>query len=412
LNLPGRPCNIPAILRTSPPNPSRTLPLALLLALAFGAVGYTPPPLFRREVNLQQATTCKTCHLGITEQWEKSAHSKAERSQNLLFGRMYFSSLKATRGGTFLNCGPCHEATTYVNQDFNFIRDISHEGVTCVFCHMVSAPGPSTGTPPFELDLNHYYGSIRNPVPTNAHASEVSTYLRTSGFCGGCHAYKNQNGVTISDTYAEWKASKYAKQGVSCQTCHMPGQPGRVSYLGPSRPKVPDHTFSAQVAERAQPGPSVTLALRGTKITSGDSLSLSAVVTNTGWGHSLPTGNDQNMAIVRIRVLTAGGAIVWENDPFTEWSNSVFGIILEDELGNWPVETWMATKVLQNRRIKAGASATARYRVPVGDHKGPYVVEAALLFRRARPQTIEAYALDENTFGNERVLAEASLRVP
>jgi hypothetical protein len=383
-----------------------------LLALAFGAVGYTPPPLFRREVNLQDASTCKTCHLGIAEQWEKSAHSKAERSQNLLFGRMYFSSLKATRGGTFLNCGPCHEATTYVNQDFNFIRDISHEGVTCVFCHMVSAPGPSTGTPPFELDLNHYYGSIRNPVPTNAHASEVSTYLRTSGFCGGCHAYKNQNGVTISDTYAEWKASKYAKQGVSCQTCHMPGPPGRVSYLGPSRPKVPDHTFSAQVAEKAQPGPSVTLALRGAKTTSGDSLSLSAVVTNTGWGHSLPTGNDQNMAIVRIRVLTADGAIVWENDPFTEWSNSVFGIILEDELGNWPVETWMATKVLQNRRIKAGASGTARYRVPVGDHKGPYVVNAVLLFRRARPQTIEAYRLDENTFGNERVLAEASLRVP
>ena len=399
-------------MRTSPPNPSRILPVALLLALAFGAVGYTPPPLFRREINLQPAETCKGCHLGITESWEKSAHSKAERSQNLLFGRMYFQSLKTTRGGTFLNCGPCHEATTYVNQDFNFVRDVSHEGVACVFCHMVSAPGPSTGNPPFELDLNHYYGSIRNPVPTNAHGSEVSTYLRTSGFCGGCHAYKNQNGVTISDTYAEWKASKYAKQGVSCQTCHMPGQPGRVSYLGPSRPKVPDHSFSAEVAEKAQPGPAATLTLRGTKTTSGDSLSLSAIVTNTGWGHSLPTGNDQNMAIVRIRVLTADGAIVWENDPFTEWANSVFGVILEDDLGNWPVETWVATKVLQNRRIKAGASGTARYRVPVGDHKGPYKIEAQLLFRRARPQTIEGYALDETTFGTERVLAEASLRVP
>ncbi|HKO22641.1 MAG TPA: multiheme c-type cytochrome [Candidatus Eisenbacteria bacterium] len=399
-------------MRTNPPNPNRILPVALLLALALGAVGYTPPPLFRRDVNLQSAETCKQCHLGITESWQRSAHSKAERSQNLLFGRMYFQSLKTTRGGTFLNCGPCHEATTYVNQDFNFVRDVSHEGVSCVYCHMVSAPGPSTGNPPFELDLGSYYGSIRNPVPTNSHKSEYSTYLRTSGFCGGCHAYKNQNGVTISDTYAEWKASKYAKQGVSCQTCHMPGQPGRVSYLGPSRPKVPDHSFSAEIAEMAQPGPAETMVLRGTKSASGDSLTLSAVVTNTGWGHSLPTGNDQNMVIVRIRVLTADGAIVWENDPFTEWNNSVFGIILEDELGNWPVDTWMATKVLQNRRIKAGASATARYRVGVGGHKGPYKVEAQLLFRRARPSTIESYALDETTFGSERVLAEASLRVP
>ena len=399
-------------MRTSPPNPKRILPIALLLALALSAVGYTPPPLFRRDMNLQGAETCKECHLAITEQWQKSPHSKSERSQNLLFGRMYFQSLKTTRGGTFLNCGPCHEATTYVNQDFNFVRDVSHEGVTCVFCHMVSAPGPSTGNPPIELDPAHYYGSIRNPVPTNSHGSEYSTYLRTSGFCGGCHAYKNQNGVTISDTYAEWKASKYAKQGVSCQTCHMPGQPGRVSYLGPPRPNVPDHTFSAEVAEKSRPGPAATMALRATRTKSGDSLAVSAVVTNTGWGHSLPTGNDQNMAIVRIRVLTADGAIVWENDPFTEWSNSVFGVILEDEVGTWPVDTWLATKILQNRRIKAGASATARYRVPVAEHKGPYKIEAQLLFRRGRPSTIEAYDLDESIYGTERVLTEASLRVP
>jgi nitrate/TMAO reductase-like tetraheme cytochrome c subunit len=383
-----------------------------LLALALSTVGYTPPPLFRREMNLQAGETCKECHLAITEQWQKSAHSKAERSQNLLFGRMYFQSLKSTRGGTFLNCGPCHETTTYVNQDFNFVRDVSHEGVTCVFCHMVSAPGPSTGNPPFELDLAHYYGSIRNPVPTKSHASEYSTFLRTSGFCGGCHAYKNQNGVTISDTYAEWKASKYAKQGVTCQTCHMPGVPGRVSYLGPSRPRVPDHTFSAEAAEKARPGSAATMLLRATKTKSGDSLAVSAVVTNTGWGHSLPTGNDQNMAIVRIRVLTADGAIVWENDPFTEWSNSVFGIILQDEVGNWPVDTWMGAKVLQNRRIKAGASGTARYRVPLADHKGPYRIEAQLLFRRGRPSTLEAYDLDESIYGAERLLTEASLRVP
>ena len=363
-------------------------------------------------MNLQSAQTCKQCHLAITEQWEKSPHSKAERSSNLLFGRMYFQSLKTTRGGTMLNCGPCHETTTFVNQDFNFIRDVSLEGVACVYCHMVDAPGPSTGNPPYELDPAHYYGSIRNPVPTNSHQSAYSTYLRTSEFCGGCHAYKNQNGVTISETYAEWKKSKYAKQGVTCQSCHMPGEAGRVSYLGPARPKVPDHSFGHDVAEKAKPGSAATVALRGVKNTAGDSLIVSAVVTNTGWGHSLPTGNDQNLAIVRIRVLTQDGAIVWENDPFTEWNNSVFGVLLEDELGNWPVETWMATKVLENRRIKAGASATARYRVPVGDHKGPYRIEAQLLFRRGRPATLEAYDLSEEIYGAERVLAEASLRVP
>jgi hypothetical protein len=136
------------------------------------------------------------------------------------------------------------------------------------------------------------------------------------------------------------------------------------------------------------------------------------VVTNTGWGHSLPTGNDQNLALIRLRVLSGSGAIAWENDPFADWNTSIFGIILEDELGNWPAETWTATKVISNRRIKAGASATARYHVPVGSHEGPYRVEAQLLFRRARPQTLEAYGLSEETYGAERVLAEGSLRVP
>jgi hypothetical protein len=34
------------------------------------------------------------------------------------------------------------------------------------------------------------------------------------------------------------------------------------------------------------------------------------------------------------------------------------------------------------------------------------------LIRRAKPMTITAYGLDENTFGSERTLAEATLRVP
>src|SRR5688572_15319253 len=129
-------------------------------------LGYTPPPLYRQEVNLQDASTCKNCHLDITEQWERSAHSKAERSNNQLFGRMYWQSLRVTRGATMVSCGPCHEPSTFVNQDFNSIRQVSREGVNCVFCHMVSGPGPSTGNPPLELDLTKFYGTVRNPTPT------------------------------------------------------------------------------------------------------------------------------------------------------------------------------------------------------------------------------------------------------
>ncbi|HET9252901.1 MAG TPA: multiheme c-type cytochrome [Candidatus Eisenbacteria bacterium] len=391
--------------------PTRVSVFLLLVALALVLVGYTPPPLFRQDMNLQEAATCKNCHLGITEQWELSAHSKSERSNNQLFGRMYFQSLRITRGATMVSCGPCHEPTTFVNQDFNFIRDVSKEGVTCVFCHMVSGPGPSTGNPPLEIDPSKYYGTIRTPVPTTSHQSAYSSYYTHSGYCGSCHEYKNQNGVVISETYTEWKASGYAKQGITCQKCHMPGGPGRNSVEGPPRPRVANHTFDPNVLYAARPNAAATVKVQGAKI-GGDSLRVSVVVTNTGWGHSLPTGNDQNLALIRLRVLSGSGAIVWENDPFADWNTSIFGVILEDELGNWPAETWTATRVISNRRIKAGGSATARYRIPLESHTGPYRVEAQLLFRRARPQTLEAYGLPEETYGTERVLAEGSVRIP
>jgi len=386
--------------------------LALILCSAPAAHAYTPPPLFRGNPNIQPAATCRDCHLDITQQWATSAHSRADRSKNLLFGRMYFQSLKVTRGATMLKCGPCHETVAFVNQDFNILRDVTTEGVACAYCHAVAGPGPATGIPPYELDVSKYYGSIRNPTFNNTHGSEYTTYLKTSEFCGACHDYKNQNGVQISTTYAEWKKSKFAKQGVTCQTCHMPGAPGRNSYLGPPRPRVANHSFSDSMLLVNRPGSNPTLTLRATKGKGGDSLHVVATVANNGWGHSLPTGNDQHLALIHIRVLSGSGAIVWENDPYTEWTVSVFGVILADELGNWPAETWTATSVLSDRRIKAGGSVASRYDVPLGDQKGPYKIEAQFTYRRSRPMTLATYDLDEDQYGGERTLAESSIQVP
>jgi hypothetical protein len=174
---------------------------------------------------------------------------------------------------------------------------------------------------------------------------------------------------------------------------------------------VADHSFSIDALAASRPH-SATLTLTGARRPGADTLRVFALATNTGWGHSLPTGNDQNLALIRIRVTGADGKIVWENDPFTEWNVSVFGLILADELGNWPADTWNAVKTLSDRRIKAGASARVRYDIPLSGTKGALKVEAHLLYRRSKPLTLTAYGLDENTYGAERTLAEATLRVP
>ncbi len=388
------------------------LRVMVLLAAALAAAAYTPPPTFRRDVNPQPSETCRACHIDITDQWRSSAHARADRMRNLLFGRMYFYSLRETRGATFTKCGPCHETASFLNNDFDVphARDVSGEGVTCVFCHGIAGPGPADAVPPLTLDLSKYFGTIRTPVLTPAHGSGYLAYVKSSDFCGGCHKYANQYGVPITDTIGEWRATKYAKQGVTCQSCHMPGGPGRNSSQGPVRPRVADHSF-ARGLDNPRLAKAVQLQLH-TERRSGDSLRVFALLTNVGAGHSLPTGNDQHMLLVRLRVLTEDGKIVWENDPFSEWSVSVFSLVLADEIGRWPAETWNARKVLADRRIKAGHSARVYYDVPLGGASGPFKVDAQVLFRSGRPATLTAYGLDESLWGAERVMAQTTLRVP
>jgi hypothetical protein len=394
-----------AILR--PHRIASAIAIAVLALLPEGVLAYTPPPVFRLDTNLQPSSTCKSCHIDITDQWSRSSHSKADRTKNLLFGRMYFYSLKQTRGATMIACGPCHETASFVNQDFENLREVSAEGVTCVFCHSVEGPA-ATGNPPVTLELGPYSGTIRSPLPNRTHTSKYAAYLGTPEFCGACHKYSNQYGVPISDTYGEWKRSKYPKLGQTCQSCHMPGSAGRNAVDGPVRARVADHSFDLAALVKARPG-AVLLKLRGER--RGDSLRVFATVTNAGWGHSLPTGNDQKLAILRVRVTSAAGEILWENDPFSEMDVSVFGLLLADEFGNVPADTWAARRVAADRRIKAGASALVRYDAPVKDAAGPLKVTVQFLQRRARPETIQLYGLPDS-YDAERVLAESTLTVP
>lgn len=386
------------------------LAAAATTAITGVALAYTPPPLMKSEINLQGAATCKGCHLDITEQWQRSGHAKADRNVNELFGRMYFYSMKQTRGRTLIACGPCHETSSFVNQDFEGMREVSKEGVACVYCHAVAGPGDAKGIPPYTLHLAAYQGTIRNPVPTTSHKSAYTGYLVKSDFCGGCHTYSNQHGVKIADTFGEWQRSIYAKQGVTCQACHMPGKAGRNSSEGPVRPRVADHSFDHDALAQARPG-AVRLTVTGAR-NGRDSVRVYATLTNKGWGHSMPTGNDQNLVLIRIRALDAAGKILWENDPFQEWNVSVFGLVLADELGTWPADTWNAVKTITDRRIKAGASARVRYDIPTEGASGPITIQAQALYRRSKPQTLEAYGLSEETYGQERTLAEAVGKVP
>jgi hypothetical protein len=175
------------------------------------------------------------------------------------------------------------------------------------------------------------------------------------------------------------------------------------------RPRVADHSFRGPDQNRALREAATLVLTLGKR--AGDDLHVTATVANVGAGHAIPTGNDQHLLLIRLRVTDPEGHLLWENDPFQDWSTSVFGLLLANELGAYPAETWTASKVLSDRRIQAGRSAQSTFRIPLADAKGTLLVEAALLHRRARPETIHFYNLPEEIYGNERLLAKASLRI-
>jgi hypothetical protein len=51
-------------------------------------------------------------------------------------------------------------------------------------------------------------------------------FFEDSRFCSGCHQFEPggaaPNGKLLENTYAEWENSRYAADGIVCQTCHMP----------------------------------------------------------------------------------------------------------------------------------------------------------------------------------------------
>ena len=112
------------------------------------------------------------------------------------------------------------------------------------------------------------------PLPHGGWVSE--TAFGDSRFCAACHQFTDDgyalNGKLLENTYEEWRASRHAREGRTCQSCHMPDR--RHQWRGIHDP------------EMVKAG--VTIDVTGLRIESG---TLSAILrmANTGTGHFFPT---------------------------------------------------------------------------------------------------------------------------
>jgi hypothetical protein len=166
------------------------------------------------------------------------------------------------------------------------------------------------------------------------HVARRSEFMTTGRFCGACHDVIFPNGVRLEEAFAEWKNSRYARAGVTCQSCHMSPVPGKPvprsdwtktpivdddlfpdaplryrtshKFTGPDYSLVPEfakadlklddaefHELEAQLEQdrRTLLGNAATLTVRHPdSVELGARLAVTVQITNSGTGHNLPTG--------------------------------------------------------------------------------------------------------------------------
>lgn len=239
-----------------------------------------PPARFTSIEAALDPNSCGTCHVAQFNDWKESLHSRAMGPG--ILGQLVNMPPDATN--EHQDCIRCHaplkeQADSLVaalarEQDRGSrpAKDtglaLHEQGLVCAACHM---RGYQRYGPPRKD------GSVPDSAAQLPHNGWVSTAaFEDSRFCASCHQFPKDgfalNGKLLENTYEEWKASRYAREGKTCQSCHMPER--RHLWRGIHDP------------EMVKVG--VTIDVTAARIQSGV-VSATLAIKNTGTGHHFPT---------------------------------------------------------------------------------------------------------------------------
>jgi Cytochrome c554 and c-prime len=223
--------------------PGKTLPSMLSMGEAEGGSPGHAKPAAAFHNSLLPATQCASCHPEHFAEWSRSFHSRSLASENFLrtFPQYLDSLGREAREDpqSAMACFTCHAPLLknveprLVRQVTTFVLEKDTKGlegfeVGCVSCH---------------LDGDRVFsGPIVNPKDNPFHISKLSDSYKEESFCAGCHTTAPP-GIPCSDVYTDWKKSQAAREGRTCQACHMPERDGIAAIGGPRR-KVHSHVFA------------------------------------------------------------------------------------------------------------------------------------------------------------------------
>ncbi|MCG8634139.1 MAG: cytochrome c family protein [Desulfobacterales bacterium] len=378
--------------------------------------------------------TCGGCHSEILEQWTNSMHNLAHKdpvysrvSQFLRKGLTVEGEIEEAE-----SCVKCHTPVGFVtgfpkevSDDRSKTPEIATRGIQCDYCHsavditkmynngLVLSPGQG------EDDPGVKYGPFDDAEP-DFHEAAFSKLHTESAICGTCHNVKHvAYGTDLETTYTEWENSPYndadPEKRVDCQDCHMyqrpgipatgsterPANPGAAADYSDERPHIFTHYFvGANSGVPAEFGDAEKPAMAEERLKHAATLDLSGItdtkvtvtVTNTGAGHSLPTGvGDLRQVWIELTLSDGAGKPLFrtgipDDNHVLPDDTVIFRTVLGDGQGNPVLNLAKAREILSDTRIPAKASASHTFDLGMAPKKGQ-VLQARLLYR-GMPQKI------------------------
>lgn len=324
-------------------NPARlVLVLVVLAALVWLATGLLggkestdlePTAADTAFADFRSSAQCQSCHEEVYEEWSRSQHADAWTGAEVRALSMDFANQ---------DCIDCHAPAPIFQSGIGnrvqprAVRQV--QGVDCIACHVLPGGGVA--------------GTITDERAACRPVARAE--LSSPEYCAGCH---NQHG-----TVDQWRATRFAADGVSCIDCHMPhrgGDPARGrSHVSPG-------------------GSDIELVRSAVELRGGpDGDGWYVEVENAGVGHAFPTDERSRAADLFWRPLAAEGEAPgpWQHlhrfrDPYRPEVDLPRTLLDAHEVRRLPVLSGPSDP---HRHVAA----------PVGDPvKGP--IEVALFYKRS-----------------------------
>lgn len=344
-----------------------------------------PPPGFSAIEASLAPETCGSCHVAQYADWSNSLHSKT-------MGPGLRWQLRVMNQHEANECLRCHaplaeqKALAAIENGWAdaptspmpayVSADLHRRGNTCASCHVRRHQRFGPPTP------------MRNPKLHGGFVAQQA--FLDSRFCAPCHQFpagaRSLEGKLIENTYEEWRSSPAAREGKTCQTCHMPDR--RHIWRG-----IHD-------SETVRKGLRRELEVRRL---AGGRLEVLASITAPGVGHYFPTYVVPKV-LVTLHLLTKGNDLEIARliigrtvsvDMDREWSDTRIPPGGRSQLSAQVTAPQTAYRIEMRMEISPGEHYVRMYRAMLQKTPDLEATTQALLREALRETEAATYRLDD-----------------